>query len=162
MSDSSAGIITSVVLIVYRLNVKKKSESLQRNTRGEGSVMSLRRLLNSAGLYRASVLLRHAVPRGRGVSKTHRLLNCHNSRWSGAYRHFGNAPTRVRPVEVPREFAFRQSERETSASLLIVFMFIVPMWMILLWHQQRSAEQIKALEETSVFCTKQESKGEDY
>eukprot|EP00796_Vickermania_ingenoplastis_P006504 gene6504-4686_t len=60
-------------------------------------------------------------------------------------RRFGEAPSRVRPVEVPREHAWRQSEREVSASLLIAFMLIVPLWLIIASNAERSREQAAAL-----------------
>lgn len=56
-------------------------------------------------------------------------------------RYYGVAPTRVRPVETVREHAWRQSERETSASLLIVFMFVVPLWMIILSQSNKHSEK---------------------
>lgn len=51
-------------------------------------------------------------------------------------RCYGAAPTRVRPVESVREHAWRQSEREVSASLLIVFMLVLPLWMIIMSHSR--------------------------
>ncbi|KEG05470.1 hypothetical protein DQ04_21641000 [Trypanosoma grayi] len=48
------------------------------------------------------------------------------------HRRFGNAPNRVRPVEMPREYAWRQSEREVSAIVAIAVMFVVPVWLIVL------------------------------
>lgn len=51
-------------------------------------------------------------------------------------RCYGAAPSRVRPVETVREHAWRQSEREASASLLIVLMVVAPLWMVLLSHSK--------------------------
>lgn len=66
-------------------------------------------------------------------------------------RNYGAAPSRVRPVEVPRENAWRQSEREISASLLIVFMFAVPLWMIIMSNGEKSRQQEALLERLNVL-----------
>ncbi|CAG9574112.1 conserved hypothetical protein [Leishmania major strain Friedlin] len=66
-------------------------------------------------------------------------------------RHFGNAPSRVRPAETPAENMWRQSERETSASVVIVIMFMVPLWLYVLsahgQEQKRAAVRAWALEQ---------------
>ncbi|GET88666.1 hypothetical protein, conserved [Leishmania tarentolae] len=66
-------------------------------------------------------------------------------------RHFGNAPSRIRPVETPPENMWRQSERETSASIVIVIMFMVPMWLYVLTahgqEEKRTAVRAWALEQ---------------
>ncbi|AYU78896.1 hypothetical protein conserved [Leishmania donovani] len=66
-------------------------------------------------------------------------------------RHFGNAPSRIRPAETPAENMWRQSERETSASVVIVIMFMVPLWLYVLsahgQEQKRAAVRAWALEQ---------------
>ncbi|KAI5688451.1 hypothetical protein MNV84_03918, partial [Leishmania braziliensis] len=65
-------------------------------------------------------------------------------------RFFGNAPSRIRPVEAPHEHAWRQGERESSASVVIVIMFMVPLWLYVLsahgQEQKRAAVRAWALE----------------
>ncbi|CAD2219127.1 hypothetical protein ADEAN_000662000 [Angomonas deanei] len=56
-------------------------------------------------------------------------------------RKYGNAPTRVRPVELPKEYSLRQSERETSASLAIAIMFIIPIWLFVLSGEKREKDR---------------------
>ncbi|KPI83029.1 hypothetical protein ABL78_7957 [Leptomonas seymouri] len=60
--------------------------------------------------------------------------------------HFGNAPSRVRPVETPQEYAWRQSERELSASIVIVIMIVVPLWLLVLSaeSQEKKREAVLA------------------
>ena len=66
-------------------------------------------------------------------------------------RSFGNAPSRIRPVETPQEHAWRQGEREISASVIIVVMFIVPLWLFVLsaesQEKKRDAVRAWALEQ---------------
>lgn len=59
----------------------------------------------------------------------------------GSMRYYGAAPSRVRPVETVREHAWRQNEREVSASLLIVLMVIAPLWMVLLSHSKEAENE---------------------
>ncbi|KPA84122.1 putative mitochondrial hypothetical protein [Leptomonas pyrrhocoris] len=61
-------------------------------------------------------------------------------------RHFGNAPSRVRPVETSPEHMWRQSERETSASVIVVIMIIVPLWLFALSaeSQERKRDALRA------------------
>lgn len=65
---------------------------------------------------------------------------------------YGNAPSRVRPRELPEERIFRQHQRETSATLVIVLMAIGPLWMLLLWHQEKAAEREEQLRRSGVFA----------
>lgn len=66
-------------------------------------------------------------------------------------RSFGNAPSRIRPVETPQEHAWRQGEREISASVIIGVMFIVPLWLFVLsaesQEKKRDAVRAWALEQ---------------
>lgn len=82
-----------------------------------------------------------------------RLTLPHRTLMWTASRNYGAAPSRVRPVEVPRENAWRQSEREISASLLIVFMFVVPLWMIIMSNGEKSRKQEAMLEHFNVMGT---------
>lgn len=61
-------------------------------------------------------------------------------------RCFGNAPSRVRPVEVPIEQPLRQSEREVNPSLVVVFVIVVPLWLFALsaGEQEKKRESVKA------------------
>lgn len=56
-------------------------------------------------------------------------------------RAFGNSPSRIRPVETPQEHAWRQSEREMSASIVIVFMFVVPLWLFVLSAESQETKR---------------------
>ncbi|CBZ27158.1 conserved hypothetical protein [Leishmania mexicana MHOM/GT/2001/U1103] len=79
-------------------------------------------------------------------------------------RHFGNAPSRIRPVETPAENMWRQSERETSASVVIVIMFMVPLWLYVAsahgQEHKRAAVRAWALEQRAAHHPS-ESEGED-
>ncbi|KAG5504683.1 hypothetical protein GH5_05307 [Leishmania sp. Ghana 2012 LV757] len=72
-------------------------------------------------------------------------------------RAFGNAPSRIRPVETPSEHARRQSEHETSASVVTVIMLIVPLWLYVLSArgQERKRAEVRAwaLEQRAAHCT---------
>lgn len=67
-------------------------------------------------------------------------------------RAYGEAPSRVRPVEVVREHAWRQGEQEVSATLLIAFMFAVPLWLILLSQAENGAEKEMELQRLKVIA----------
>lgn len=80
-------------------------------------------------------------------------------------RRFGNAPSRVRPVETPQEHALRQSEREISASIVIVIMFIVPLWLFVLsaesQEKKRDAVRAWALEQRAAHKREEETNPKD-
>lgn len=61
----------------------------------------------------------------------------HRTTMYSSRRSFGNAPSRIRPVEVPEEHAWRQSEREISAFIVIVVMMILPLWLFVLSAESR-------------------------
>jgi hypothetical protein len=71
-------------------------------------------------------------------------------------RGFGNAPSRIRPIETPQEHAWRQSEREMSASVVIVIMFAVPLWLFVLsaesHEKKRDAVRTWALEQRAAHA----------
>ncbi|KAH9593374.1 hypothetical protein LSM04_001958 [Trypanosoma melophagium] len=67
-------------------------------------------------------------------------------------RFFGNAPSRVRPVETPQEFAWRQSEREVNAAVAIAVMFVVPVWLIVLSGTQEEEKREKVLQHLRQSC----------
>lgn len=69
-----------------------------------------------------------------------------SSRW------YGNAPSRVRPVEVKREYAWRQSPNEVSAMLVVAMMLGIPLWLVMASNQQRAAEQEAFLETAKAGC----------
>nr|CCC49557.1 conserved hypothetical protein [Trypanosoma vivax Y486] len=56
-------------------------------------------------------------------------------------RTFGNAPNRVRPVEVSNGCDVWQCSREISGFVAIAVMFAVPMWLLVLWGSQRGRQR---------------------
>lgn len=81
------------------------------------------------------------VPRGRSMSDATRTAAACSSVCTTQLRRFGNAPTRVRPVEIDFASSARQNEFEVSPMIILAFLVLFPLWVLSLEGVSKQREK---------------------